>query len=437
MTAKSLKHRFASAVADGADATLVRPSNWNDDHNFYLGINAQTNTSYTIADTDAWTLITYNNAAAVAVTLPQAGASAQFASGHVTFHRNLGAGVVTITPATSTINGGAILILRQYEHAVIISDGTNYTALVVNRFIAYATGLINGTLVATVASNALTVAVKTHAGNDPSPSDPAFIVFRNATAATGDFVVIPIIAALSHTANSTATLGTANNVPFRIWVTAHNNAGTVRLGLINCVIGGAAPTQIFPLDEGQLVSTSAGSANSAGGFYTEVDTITSKAFRILGYVEYASGLATAGTWASTPTSIQLFGPGVHKPGETVQVVYFTTATQSSTTSTSVGASAVSASITPTNAANLVAFNASANTGVDNSGNSTQPQMFRGSVAVGQNQQTISTTGSVIRCGASFCGLDAPGSTSAQTYAIKFNSNTSGQAAYCGPGMMVL
>ena len=130
MTAKSLKHKFASAVADGADPTLVRPSNWNDDHNFYLGINAQTNTSYTIADTDAWTLITYNNAAAVAVTLPQAGASAQFASGHVTFHRNLGAGAVTVTPTTSTINGNSSLVLLTGHHALIHSDGTNYFALI-------------------------------------------------------------------------------------------------------------------------------------------------------------------------------------------------------------------------------------------------------------------------------------------------------------------
>ena len=28
----TIKHKFESEVADGADATLVRPSNWNDDH---------------------------------------------------------------------------------------------------------------------------------------------------------------------------------------------------------------------------------------------------------------------------------------------------------------------------------------------------------------------------------------------------------------------
>jgi len=65
MTAKSLKHKFASAVTDGADATLVRPSNWNDDHNFYVGVNAQTGTTYTVADTDVWTEVSFSNVAAV------------------------------------------------------------------------------------------------------------------------------------------------------------------------------------------------------------------------------------------------------------------------------------------------------------------------------------------------------------------------------------
>ncbi len=32
MTAPSVKHAFVSAIPDGADATVVRPSNWNDEH---------------------------------------------------------------------------------------------------------------------------------------------------------------------------------------------------------------------------------------------------------------------------------------------------------------------------------------------------------------------------------------------------------------------
>lgn len=32
----SLKHKFTSAKADGTDATLVQPSNWNDEHDLTL-----------------------------------------------------------------------------------------------------------------------------------------------------------------------------------------------------------------------------------------------------------------------------------------------------------------------------------------------------------------------------------------------------------------
>jgi hypothetical protein len=35
--AVSLKHNFVSAVPDGGDTSLVRPSNWNDEHALTLG----------------------------------------------------------------------------------------------------------------------------------------------------------------------------------------------------------------------------------------------------------------------------------------------------------------------------------------------------------------------------------------------------------------
>ena len=69
MVAKSLKHHFASAVADGTDTTLVRPSNWNADHDFWLGYRTVTTTSDTIANADHLSTIVYSNAAAVAVGL--------------------------------------------------------------------------------------------------------------------------------------------------------------------------------------------------------------------------------------------------------------------------------------------------------------------------------------------------------------------------------
>lgn len=87
-------------------------------------VNPQTGTSYTYLTGDFRKLVTHSNASPIAGTLPQAGAS--FPAGWFTFVQNRGAGALTITPTTSTIDGAATLVLNQNEGAVIISDGTNY-----------------------------------------------------------------------------------------------------------------------------------------------------------------------------------------------------------------------------------------------------------------------------------------------------------------------
>jgi len=92
-------------------------------------INSQTGTSYTFVFADRGKLVTFSNGSAVAVTLPQATSSGSFRSGWTTFVYNLGAGAVTITPTTSTINGSATLSLAQNEGATIFSSGTNYSAI--------------------------------------------------------------------------------------------------------------------------------------------------------------------------------------------------------------------------------------------------------------------------------------------------------------------
>ena len=87
-------------------------------------INAQTGTTYTVLSTDASKLVTFSNSGAIAVTLPQATGS--FAAGFAFDVQNLGAGAVTITPTTSTINGGATLVIPQNYGCSIVSDGTNW-----------------------------------------------------------------------------------------------------------------------------------------------------------------------------------------------------------------------------------------------------------------------------------------------------------------------
>lgn len=86
-------------------------------------INAQTGTTYAFLAADAGKLTTFNNAAAVAVTL---GFIGPFPDGTVFHAKNLGVGVVTITPTGATIDGASTLILTKGQSASIFSDGTNY-----------------------------------------------------------------------------------------------------------------------------------------------------------------------------------------------------------------------------------------------------------------------------------------------------------------------
>lgn len=89
-------------------------------------INAQTGTSYTVGAGDQGKLITFTNAGAIAVTLPQATGSfanpwwADFAC------LSSSVGAVTITPTTSTIDGASTLVLQPGRSVRVVSDGTNY-----------------------------------------------------------------------------------------------------------------------------------------------------------------------------------------------------------------------------------------------------------------------------------------------------------------------
>lgn len=85
---------------------------------------ALTGTSHSILSSYRSKLVTFSNAGAIAVSLPQAGAS--FPDGWFCDVKNKGAGTVTITPTTSTIDGAATLVLPTGKSCRIVSDGTNY-----------------------------------------------------------------------------------------------------------------------------------------------------------------------------------------------------------------------------------------------------------------------------------------------------------------------
>jgi len=91
-------------------------------------INAQTGTTYSFLIGDAGKLTTFSNASSVAVTL---GFIGPFVDGTVFHAKNIGAGVVTITPTGATIDFAATLILTKGQSASIFSDGTNYRTTLV------------------------------------------------------------------------------------------------------------------------------------------------------------------------------------------------------------------------------------------------------------------------------------------------------------------
>ena len=216
---------------------------------------------------------------------------------------------------------------------------------------------INGSLVASVAANNLTIALKTNAGADPSPADPVIVPFRSATLASGAPSWLSITAALSCVIFNTNALGTVNNTAFRLWVVLVNNAGSPAIGLYNALTG----TIIFPLNQGNLVNTS-NSTGVSGTFYTQAGNFANVPFKVIGYVEYGAGLPSAGAWSAAPSKIQMHDPGMKLPGDRVQLVgnfSGTLATGAGTFALGVvppisgGNEFMTQTITPTSAANLL------------------------------------------------------------------------------------
>jgi hypothetical protein len=139
-----------------------------------------------------------------------------------------------------------------------------------------------------VATSALTITL-----------NPTSLDFRSATIGSGTVTTVSNSAAISVVVPSTATLGTVSAVQSRLVVLAINNAGTMELAVTN-ISGGS------DLSETGVISTTliAAASNSATLYYSTTAR-TSVAYRVVGYIE--STQATAGTWATAPSTIQGYG----------------------------------------------------------------------------------------------------------------------------------
>jgi len=139
---------------------------------------------------------------------------------------------------------------------------------------------------ASVSANALTIS-----------ASALSLEFRSATLTSGAVSFVegtPSNLVIS----SGSTLGTVSGQQSRIVVLAINNAGSIELAAVNLSGGN-------DLSETGLISTTAeggaGAADSASTVYSTTAR-TNVSYRVIGYIE--STQATAGTWATAPSTIQ-------------------------------------------------------------------------------------------------------------------------------------
>ena len=150
-------------------------------------------------------------------------------------------------------------------------------------------------LTASVAANALTIALKGADGSDPSSTNPVDIVFRNATATTGTPSVVTSTAATSVVVSSGSTLGHVSAVDQYVYVYAINNAGTIELAVCRTFVGNES-----------IVTTTGEGGGGAADSGTVVYSTTARsnvAIQLIGRLK--SNQAAAGTWATAIAEISL------------------------------------------------------------------------------------------------------------------------------------
>lgn len=276
--------------------------------------------SYQVLSTDQGKLVNITGAS-VTVTTPSAtDVTSPFVFGLL----NSSSGTITLDGSGSqTVNGVANITIPVGGGCLIWTDGSNWFAIGLQGVLAGKQlmhgDIINGTITESNATNAVTFAVKTLAGNDPSTDDPVLICFRNATAGTGNYVYRTVTAALSLTIPFGAEMGAVANTAFNLVLALFDDGGTIRLGAINPF---GSNTYYFvkqtpPIDSSTTIGTGSDSAKT---WYTNGAGVTSKPYVVIAIARYSSGpgLVTPGTWNVPPTTLQLYGHGVPIPGEVVE-----------------------------------------------------------------------------------------------------------------------
>lgn len=261
--------RASGAAVAGAGGTLSQI------------VNAQTGTTYTYLTGDNNKLVTHSNAASIAGTLPQAGAS--FPSGWWMDVQNRGAGTLTITPATSTIDGAASVALTTGQGLRLVSDGTNYFTQRGAAAGGGGGGLTNFTESINTAS--------------PNNTISAAQLIATGAASNIDFVVSPkgTAATQSQVADSTATGGNKRGTFAIDWQRTRAAATQVASGSYSVIFSGrnntaSALTSAITHGDGNTASNQAAIAGGEGSTASGlVSFAIGKNLTVSGDYAFASG----------------------------------------------------------------------------------------------------------------------------------------------------
>lgn len=169
--------------------------------------------------------------------------------------------------------------------------------------------MVNGTIAESHSAGAVTFALKTATGADPSGGSPVTVFFLTGS---GAYSAIDVTSALSVTVSSGSTLGIGSGQPFQLLLVAINNAGAVELGILS-----RARNSLFGafIDESLLYSSTAeggaGAADSGATIYS-ASARSNKTIRVIARADYTAGITVAGTWDASPVRTSLQIPGESK-----------------------------------------------------------------------------------------------------------------------------
>ena len=275
---------------------------------------------------------------------------------------------------------------------------------------------VNMSLSASVAASALTINVlAADTGSAPTSSHPVLVPFRSTTLPTGTVTWTAITSAQSIVIPSGATLGTSNSTPFRIWIFEEYNGGSPEIAVSTC----STTTTLYACSTWEMnrvtTTTISGLATAAGTPYSAAG-VSNDAVRIIGYCDFASGLATVGAWASACTTLAPFGPGVSRPGQVVfhaENGFTTTATTTSATFATLTNGSTLA-ITPASTPDLIRVTIIGTVENSSASSASFLQLARGSTLIGNPSELLSATTptavpQILRT------LDAPEAVTSQTY----------------------